>query len=787
MLCNNLGSRQRLSIIFLLLFAVITAVFIFFRNSMANTTYFTAGSWVKSFFTISENKYFSLLEDYGTYDDLAMVVDSDNPDELWEELEMEDVVKDNDVYSIVLLNADEEIVCSAGKMNPKMLNADLGKIGEQVKFHHHYRYYKQFNDSLFTIFAVPVRRSDKSLYEAGGFLLAIGYVPHVVETILPSDLWKVEYIRERTEIKQSLNPVRINEFINSLDNRDYGVLQFQFSGSDAAIGRSFWTLYGIICALLLLGYLFIKNTCERKGGPSQNNMRAILETMPARVYAKNRNSKFDFVNTHFAESFGLKPADFIGKDPKSMSLPEELNAIFDDDIQVINSGKERLLRMTYLKCFTNSEKCYSVSKSPYSSNGKETDGVFCVMMDISKGVKSEQNIIEKNRLFQNTIDNLTDLYLRVDLEGNIIQASRSCCEAFGYDNIEDIIGKSINSIVENNVDWTAVARTGSVKGFAFKIKNQKGKQLFCEANINPFVNSDGNIAGYEGVIHNVTERKQYEQQLQALTENLMNSLEQTKEKKNQLENVHRRMEESLTYAKRIQDALFYPSTEKTAKVFPDHFVLYMPSEIVGGDFYYITEIGEKKVCIVGDCTGHGVPGALMSVLSASLLTDIINTHGMDAGFSPAELLEQLRSKMIATLQNSVILRDGLDIAVVFIQGHKIEYAGANIPLVTVNNGILDVYEPTKCPIGIYPMHLGFKNETIDTSEGDMVYIATDGFADQFGMSENRKFSRRDFFNLLAKNSAAPCDKQQQELYDELLKWRGARKQTDDITVFGIRL
>ncbi|MBQ1883875.1 MAG: hypothetical protein II165_02540, partial [Bacteroidales bacterium] len=162
MLCNNLGSRQRLSIIFILLFAVTTAAFIFFRSSMANTTYFTAGSWVKSFFTISENKYFSLLEDYGTYDDLAIVVDSDNPDELWEGLEMEAVVKDNDVYSIVLLNANEDIVCSAGKMNPKMLNADLGKIGEQVKFHHHYRYYKQYNDSLFTIFAVPVRRSDKS-------------------------------------------------------------------------------------------------------------------------------------------------------------------------------------------------------------------------------------------------------------------------------------------------------------------------------------------------------------------------------------------------------------------------------------------------------------------------------------------------------------------------------------------------------------------------------------------------------------------------------------------------
>ena len=787
MLCNNLGSRQRLSIIFLLLFAVITTVFIFFRNSMANTTYFTAGSWVKTFFTISENKFFSLLEDYGTYDDLAMVVDSDNPDELWEDLEMEDVVKDNDVYSIVLLNADEEIVCSAGKMNPKMLNADLGKIGEQVKFHHHYRYYKQYNDSLFTIFAVPVRRSDKSLYEAGGFLLAIGYVPHVVETILPSDLWKVEYVRERTELKQSLNPVRINEFINGLDNHDYGVLQFQFSGSDAAIGRSFWIWYSAICALLLLGYIFIKHSCERKGGPSQSNMRAILETMPARVYAKNSNSKFDFVNTRFAESFGLKPDDFIGKDVKSMHLPEEMNQIFDEDSQVINSKQERLLKMAYIKCFTGSEICYSVNKSPYSTDGKQIDGVFCVMMDISKGIKTEQNIIEKNRLFQNTIDNLTDLYLRVDLGGNILQASRSCCEAFGYDTVKDILGKSIDTIVENNVDWDAVARTGSVKGFAFKIKNRKGKQLYCEANINTYVDSDGNIAGYEGVIHNVTERKQYEQQLQALTDNLMNSLEQTKEKKNQLENVHRRMEESLTYAKRIQDALFYPSTEKTATVFPNHFVLYMPSEIVGGDFYYITEIGEKKVCIVGDCTGHGVPGALMSVLSASLLTDIINTHGMDAGFSPAELLEQLRSKMIATLQNSVILRDGLDIAVVFIKGNTMEYAGANIPLVTVSNGILDVYEPTKCPIGIYPMHLGFKNETIDTQKGDMVYIATDGFADQFGMSENRKFSRRDFFNLLSKNAAEPCDKQREELYEEFLKWRGARKQTDDITVFGIRL
>ena len=788
-MCKKLTLKQRSSIVFLLLFVVATVVFIAFRSSAAKSTYFSAGAWVQSFFKITDQKYFDLLEDYGSYDELAEVVYGDNPDELWEGLDMDDVVKDNHIHAMALLSSKEEIIAYAGDLNTYMLKADKGTISSKIEYYNHFQYFKYFNDTLYVIYGVPVKNAEKKRIESGGYLLAIGSIQEMVAQTLPPDLWSVEYVRDKENLKQTLNPVIINHFLADINNLDYGVLQFSFSGSNSTIGSRFWVWYACIAGVLLLGFLFVTCAGNEKALQQQaatnQKLQAVLDAMPAKVYVKNSQLKFEFVNNLFASAFGRKPEDFIGKTEQELGLPTDLNYIFEEDRTVLTTNKQQMLKMHYLSCIDNEQRCYSVTKIPLEYNGER--GVSCALVDISRAREKEQNIIEQNRLMQSTIDNLTDLYIRTDLEGTIIQASRSCCEALGYEKLDDIIGHNITKVVTTAVDWNAIVRTGHVKELSFKMKNHLGKTIHCEANINTFYSSDGNPAGFEGIVRNVTESKQYEQQLKTLTENLMASLEQTEEKKNQLENVHRRMEESLTYAKRIQDALFYPSSEKTAKVFPDSFVMYMPSEIVGGDFYFVTLLGTTKVCIVADCTGHGVPGALMSVLSASILQDILNTHYGEEGFSPALVLELLRKKIIAALQNSVILRDGLDIAVVFVTDGSIIYAGANIPIVQVRNYELTVYAPTKCPIGIYPMQLDFKNEIIDIQPGDMVFIATDGYADQFGISENRKYSRRDFNKLLAQIAYMPCPQQKQRLEEELIIWRGIRKQTDDITVFGFRI
>ena len=790
-MCKKISLKLRAIIVFLLLFAVSTMAFIMFRSGMARATYFSAGAWVQSFFKIADQKYFDLLEDYGNYTELAEVVGSDDADSLWEDLEMDDVVHDNHIHAIALLSADGTPIASAGHLDHGLLDADKSTISEKIEYYNHFKYFKHHNDSLFIIYGVPVKNTDKKRLESGGYLLAIGNVNEMASQMLPTDLWEVEYVRDKEYLKQSLNPVIINEFVRDINNLDYGMLQFSFSGSETAIGSRFWTWYIAISLLLLLGFLFLgcgNDTKVMKNEIELNNkLKAFLEVMPTRMYVKNHSLKFEFVNSMFAKSFGISPEEFIGKDERELGLPEELYPLFDEDRAILKVNKRQMLKMQFLSCFDNNQRCYSVSKIPFAYGEMSPYGVFCSLMDISKEREKETNILEQNRLMQSTIDNLTDLYMRTDLEGTILQASRSCCEALGYDNLDEIIGHNITEVVTSAVDWDAIARTGYIQGFSFKMKNHLGKTLHCEANINRYFAKDGAPAGYEGIVRNVTERKQYEQQLKTLTENLMTSLEQTEEKKNQLENAHRRMEESMTYAKRIQDALFFPSAENTSKLFPDSFVLYLPCEIVGGDFYYVSQIEQTKVSIVADCTGHGVPGALMSVLSASLLSDIINMHGDDEGFSPAQLLEHLRTKIIATLQNSVILRDGLDIAVTFVRGNVIEYAGANIPLITVRKGALQVHNPTKCPIGIYPMQLDFQNVTIQAETGDMVYMATDGFADQFGISENRKYSRRDFNALLASIASLHCDNQKERLENELLSWRGIRKQTDDITVFGFRV
>ena len=123
-MCKKLNLKQRSAIVFIILFGVVTAVFIAFRSSTAKSTYFSAGAWVQSFFKITDQKYFDLLEDYGSYDELAEVVYSNNPDELWDELEMDDVVHDNHIHAIALLSANEDIIAYAGDFNPYLLKSD---------------------------------------------------------------------------------------------------------------------------------------------------------------------------------------------------------------------------------------------------------------------------------------------------------------------------------------------------------------------------------------------------------------------------------------------------------------------------------------------------------------------------------------------------------------------------------------------------------------------------------------------------------------------------------------
>jgi serine phosphatase RsbU (regulator of sigma subunit) len=248
----------------------------------------------------------------------------------------------------------------------------------------------------------------------------------------------------------------------------------------------------------------------------------------------------------------------------------------------------------------------------------------------------------------------------------------------------------------------------------------------------------------------------------------------------------RHIEDSIMYAKRIQTALI-PSLELFSDKL-EHFVLYKPLAIVSGDFYWVSAQANPQVIISADCTGHGVPGAFMSMLGVTLLNEIINGKHI---IMPDQIIENLRQGIIKSLKQVAeedSVKDGMDIAVCVVDFDKniLWYAGANNPLYLVRNGELTHYRADRMPVAIHYKMEPFTLHKIDLQKGDAFYIFSDGFADQFGGPQQKKFMSMQLRETLVAMAGMPMLKQGERLNEIFEEWRGDSPQIDDVTLIGVR-
>ncbi|HAN17449.1 MAG: hypothetical protein A2X13_09200 [Bacteroidetes bacterium GWC2_33_15] len=253
---------------------------------------------------------------------------------------------------------------------------------------------------------------------------------------------------------------------------------------------------------------------------------------------------------------------------------------------------------------------------------------------------------------------------------------------------------------------------------------------------------------------------------------------------------------SIYYAKRIQEALL-DDLNNLNNYFKSGFIFYQPRDIVSGDFYWIKHINTGKTKLTyfaaADCTGHGVPGAFMSLLGISFLNEILIQNKV---ISPSRILDALREKFIMNLSNSngngkgKGISDGLDIALC-VYDHKtgiLQFAGANRPLFLVRDNQLLEYRPDIMPIGeYYKEYKPFTNNEINVIPNDKIYIFTDGYTDQFNEENKKKYTRKKLKEMLLGNSSEPIEKQADLIKSEFLKWKGTIQQTDDVLFIGIQL
>ncbi|MFO7656132.1 MAG: SpoIIE family protein phosphatase [Bacteroidales bacterium] len=250
----------------------------------------------------------------------------------------------------------------------------------------------------------------------------------------------------------------------------------------------------------------------------------------------------------------------------------------------------------------------------------------------------------------------------------------------------------------------------------------------------------------------------------------------------------RELTESIRYASYIQKALL-PSPALFKKLLPDHFVLFQPKDIVSGDFYWITKKKSEIIIAVADCTGHGVPGAFMSILGITMLNEVV---GRGCFASAGSVLNQLREGIMKALQQTgeeYEQKDGIDMTLCIFdtKSNNFQFAGAFNPLYIVQNNNLVEINGDKMPIGVAAEEeKSFNTHKITLEPGSSVYLFSDGFVDQFGGPNGKKFKYQPFRNLLLKIHQLPMHRQKEELFYAFEKWRGNYPQLDDLLVLGFR-
>lgn len=241
---------------------------------------------------------------------------------------------------------------------------------------------------------------------------------------------------------------------------------------------------------------------------------------------------------------------------------------------------------------------------------------------------------------------------------------------------------------------------------------------------------------------------------------------------------------SIEYAKKIQKAIL-PSNELMKICLPFSYVFYRPRDIVSGDFYWVHMVGEKVLVACADSTGHGVPGAIVSMIGNNGLDTCVNEYGLT---KPAQILDALNKYVEETFEKSSdTVNDGMDIALCLFdfEENSVEYSGANIPLYMVHGNELSVVKPDKQPIGRYEYRQPFTNHKLSLDNVDNIYMCTDGIQDQFGGAKGKKFKIKRLKRLLVELSQQDISKQKGMLRDTFMDWKEGEEQVDDVCFIGI--
>ena len=403
--------------------------------------------------------------------------------------------------------------------------------------------------------------------------------------------------------------------------------------------------------------------------------------------------------------------------------------------------------------------------------------------------------INERKQYEDTLERLaviaqktSDLIVVTDRKGRVEWVNDSFTRVTEY-TFEEVKGKKPGKLlqgVDTNPEHVKKIAEGIAKQkpFSQEILNytKSGKPYWNYINITPILDEEKNLTRFIGIQYNITKLKNAEQQILIKNQQLKMMLDTLEVQKNDIIS-------SIEYAQRIQKAVL-SDEEKGLQKFKNSFVFYQPRDIISGDFYWFSDLGEKQVVIMADCTGHGVPGAFMTMLGATALNEIINEGDVA---DPAEVLYLLDKKILQNLHSGKnTVEDGMDLGVLFFEKdqQRILYAGAKIPLYYKHpKSQMNIIKGSTFPVGSsqFQGKKKFENHQIDWQEDTWFYLASDGFQDQFGGENNKKFMIPNFRGLLSSMSHLGSEQQCSRLQEAFGNWKQDKDQTDDVLVVGVQI
>lgn len=507
---------------------------------------------------------------------------------------------------------------------------------------------------------------------------------------------------------------------------------------------------------------------------SGKRLEALLTNASEFISIYNQEQELLFESPSVKRILGFSDDDEImGMDPEILT-PRGLRTINNLFQYLLDTpGGEQTAQYTYLR--KNGEKVYLETKGKNLLHDPAIKGIIFNTQDITERRRAEKEEKMKSRM-QSLSENSPDMIMRVNLMGKLVYVNPAVSNFIGVPSSE-IVNKRVHEL---NVDQRLIEFLQESIASLRENREQTISEVSVESDLGelimeiksiPELGESGSLETILFVAHDMTEFKMIEADI--------------KEK-------NKKISDSINYAQRIQSSIL-PDTRFIQEYFPRSFIFYRPKDVVSGDFPWFFHKNDISYVAAVDCTGHGVPGALISFIGYFLLNNIVNAQ---TDHTAAAILDELHQAVRSTLKQDkegATGRDGMDLAFCMIdkKNKVLQFAGAYRPLYLLRNGELIEYSGSRKAIGGIPLakkiEKDFENHYINYQEGDKIFIFSDGLPDQFGGDQGRKYLTRRIRENLTNNPEASMAHFSRLFPKDFYEWMGDHKQLDDVLLIGIEL